>query len=65
MSDIIRNDQELRRIEEIEILRQAGINPYPSTFEKTHSAQEILTEFTDETAQNFLQVAVAGRIMAL
>jgi lysyl-tRNA synthetase class 2 len=65
MSEITRNDQELRRLEEIELLRQAGVNPYPATFEKTHSAQEILTGFTEETVENYLEVSVAGRIMAL
>ncbi|MES2767166.1 MAG: lysine--tRNA ligase [Bacteroidota bacterium] len=65
MSEITRNDQELRRIEEIEMLREAGINPYPTSFDKTHSAHQILSEFNDENLESFLQVAVAGRIMAI
>lgn len=65
MSEITRNDQELRRIEEIEMLREAGVNPYPTSFDKTHSAHQILSEFNDENLENFLQVSVAGRIMAI
>jgi lysyl-tRNA synthetase, class II len=59
------NDQELRRREELQHLRENGINPYPYSFDKTHDSTRILSDFTDETAENFKNVAVAGRIMAI
>ncbi|MCU0427231.1 MAG: lysine--tRNA ligase [Candidatus Kapabacteria bacterium] len=59
------NDQELRRREELEHLLQSGINPYPYSFDKTHDSTHILQNFKDDTADDFKNVAVAGRIMAL
>lgn len=65
MSEFTRNDQELRRIEELEHLRAAGINPYPPVFEKTHSSASILSSFSDEQPDLLADVTVAGRIMAI
>ncbi|MBS1538407.1 MAG: lysine--tRNA ligase [Bacteroidetes bacterium] len=65
MSDFIRNDQELRRLEELEHLRSAGINPYPALFEKTHSSKTILSTFSDDAPPASFSVSVAGRIMAI
>lgn len=65
MHNLHRNDQELRRLEELEELRHRGINPYPPTFEKNHSSHAILSLFTDENAQDFSSVSLAGRIMAI
>lgn len=65
MSEFTRNDQELRRLEELEHLRAAGINPYPPVFEKTHSSISILSTFSDEQPELLADVAVAGRIMAM
>jgi lysyl-tRNA synthetase, class II len=59
------NDQELRRREELQHLREHGINPYPYSFDKTHDSTGILSDFTEETAENFKSIAVAGRIMAI
>ncbi len=60
-----RSDQEIRRYEELETLRQKGIEPYPYQYHRTHKAQEILTQFSDEQPEAFRDIAVAGRIMAL
>jgi len=60
-----RNDQELRRIEELEHLEKMGINPYPYSFDVIHSAQEILENFDDKQPEKFSQVALAGRIMSI
>ena len=52
-----------RRREELDQLRQAGINPYPYNFERTAHSKEILESFRDEEPQHV--VAIAGRIMSL
>lgn len=65
MSDQTRNDQELRRLEELRIIRDKGINPYPPVFEKTHSNLSVLETFSDEDASHLAEIAVAGRVMAM
>ncbi len=65
MSLLHRNDQELRRLEELNELRQHGINPYPPVFEKTHSSVNVLNGFDDNKPEEFAQVSLAGRIMAI
>ncbi len=50
------------RIEKLNKLKEAGVNPYPHKFNPTHSSTEVLNEF-DENEQK--TVIVAGRIMAL
>lgn len=59
------NDQQIRRREELSHLRAQGVNPYPYNFERTHHSQEILAQFTDETKDALVNIAVAGRIMAI
>jgi lysyl-tRNA synthetase, class II len=65
MTDTSRNDQELRRIEELAELLTAGVNPYPASFDRTHHAAPILESFTDEQPDALGTVAIAGRIMAI
>ncbi len=65
MSEIQRNDQELRRLEELQLLEEAGINAYPYSFDQTHRADAILADFNDEKPEEMDNVAVAGRIMAM
>ncbi len=65
MLELDLNDQEKRRLEELEELEEAGINPYPHKFEKTHSANEILDKFSDDNPDELSEVAVAGRIMSI
>ena len=38
------NDQMQRRLEERQQLMEAGVNPYPTHFEVTHSSGEIRSE---------------------
>ena len=55
------------RIKEIEGLRALGINPYPYSYKKTHTSEDIRKQFqniangevTDE------RVSTAGRVMAI
>ncbi|TAL68114.1 MAG: lysine--tRNA ligase [Bacteroidetes bacterium] len=65
MEELTLNDQEQRRLEELEILEKAGINPYPYSYDKTHNANAILTEFLDENPGLLSNVSVAGRLMSI
>lgn len=60
-----RTEQELRRLEELELLENAGLKAYPYSFDKTHDAQTILAEFSDDNPEKFQNVAIAGRIMTI
>lgn len=60
-----KNDQEIRRQEELELLEQKNINVYPYYFEKTHQSKEILESFSDDEPQKLSDVSVAGRIMSI
>ncbi|MFA7327511.1 MAG: lysine--tRNA ligase [Candidatus Kapaibacterium sp.] len=60
-----KNDQQLRREEELAHLEQMGIDPYPYSFDKTHSSVEITENFDDEKPEQFEKVAIAGRIMSI
>ena len=62
MAEIQKNDQVLRRFEELDLIEKAGINAYPYSFDKTHSAKEILEAFSDDNPEAFANVAIAGRI---
>ncbi len=57
-------EQEVRRREELVLLEQKGIDPYPYSFDKTHSAQSILEIFSDDEASSLSDVSIAGRIMS-
>ena len=56
------NDQMQRRLEERQHLIDAGINPYPTHFEVTHSSREIIDDFEEEVKT---PVSLAGRIMTI
>jgi len=59
------SEQEIVRRQAKEQLEQLGINPYPSElYEVTHSADKIKEGFTDENADSFKEVTLAGRIMS-
>lgn len=53
----------IRRREELENLKNSGINPYPYEFERSDFSNEIIDSFKDEAAQR--TVSVAGRILSL
>ena len=59
------NDQVLRRREELSLLKEAGINPYPYSFDKTHFSNEVLEQYDENAPEKSFTVAVAGRIMAI
>ena len=57
------NELMKRRREEHDALRNAGINPYPYSFDRTAYSQEILDSFKDDQPPR--DVSIAGRIMSL
>lgn len=59
------NDQQLRRLEELQEFEKSGINPYPYSFDRSHSASEIKNNFDINNPEPFSTVAVAGRIMSI
>ncbi len=65
MEEFQSTDLVQRRLEELTLLEQAGINAYPTSFNKTHSAHEILTNFSDDEPEKLSEVTVAGRIMSI
>ncbi len=60
-----RTEQQIRRLEELELLEKDGINAFPYSYEKTHNALDIITKFKDEQSEEYSNVSVAGRIMAI
>jgi lysyl-tRNA synthetase class 2 len=59
------NDQQLQRRKELQELRTHGVNPYPYSFDITHSTTTIVQGFKDEETEQWKSVAIAGRVMAL
>lgn len=53
------SDIRSQRIEKIEALRTAGINPYPNRFKPDISVNEVLEKFSEDTP---LHVILAGRL---
>ena len=52
------------RIEKLSALREAGINPYPYRFQRTHGVEELLSG--EETfIESAAETAIAGRIMSI
>ncbi len=63
MSERIKNDQEMRREEELNLLEANAINPFPYFFDKSHKNKDITAQFNDELPMQ--DVAVAGRIVSI
>ncbi|MEO6694343.1 MAG: OB-fold nucleic acid binding domain-containing protein, partial [Ignavibacteria bacterium] len=65
------NDLIKRRLEELEEIRNHGINPYPHRFDLTHDSKQIIESFTDPQSdeekekQKEVTVSIAGRIMGI
>ncbi len=58
------NDQEIQRRKEVEELRNMGIEPYPADqYEVTANAADVLAGYTDERAEAYKQVSLAGRLV--
>lgn len=60
------SEQELQRRHKLGELRALGVDPYPAPlFPLTHHSTDILNGFSEEKKDQFLNVAVAGRVMSL
>lgn len=58
------SELEKTRRAKCERLRALGINPYPAeSFAVTHSCADILQQFSEQTAEEFAAVRIAGRLM--
>jgi lysyl-tRNA synthetase, class II len=58
------NEQEIIRRQKLDQLRELGINPYPAElFEVNSTSADILANYTDEKADEYKQVQLAGRVM--
>ena len=57
------------RKDKLEKLKELGINVYPYSFDKSHSFEEIKSEFSDvqekELEEKEIKVSIAGRIVAI
>ncbi len=64
-SDLVAHPLTAARLEKLEALRAAGVDPYPPRFERTHLAAELHTAFGDleAGAETDVEASVAGRIM--
>ena len=51
------------RLNKIELLRNAGLQPYPYAFDRTHTVSDLLTCF-DALLDQETAVAIAGRVVA-
>lgn len=56
----IRNE----RLKKLEILREKGINPYPSKAHRSHTIEQVLENF-DALAKENLDVTLVGRVMVV
>uniref|UniRef100_A0A7S1T7E9 Lysine--tRNA ligase n=1 Tax=Compsopogon caeruleus TaxID=31354 RepID=A0A7S1T7E9_9RHOD len=56
------------RLDKIDAMRGEGVNPFAYRFDRTHSASQLQDMYRDlkdgEEAQDSIEIAVAGRIMA-
>jgi lysyl-tRNA synthetase class 2 len=60
------SEQELVRREKLQQLEALGINPYPAPlFEVTHTSQDIKDGYSEENADAFKHISIAGRIMSV
>lgn len=59
------SEQQIIRREKKKKIEDLGINPYPSSFETNSTAKNILDNFNDNHPEFYLDIAIAGRIMAI
>lgn len=60
------SEQEIIRREKLNMLRAAGIDPYPApAFDLTHYSTDIKNNYSEENKATFENVKVAGRIMTM
>ncbi|MFC1979086.1 lysine--tRNA ligase [Chloroflexota bacterium] len=53
-----------QRLAKLERIRRRGIDPYPPRYCKTHTTQEAIALFENDSDNDSLMVSVAGRIIA-
>lgn len=59
------SEQEIIRRQSLQQLQESGVNPYPSAaFAVTHHSTDIKQGFSDETAADWQEVRLAGRLMS-
>ena len=57
-------DQEAQRRDNLRLIVEAGVDPFPpEAFPPSHAAAEVVREYTDERADDFRDVRLAGRVM--
>jgi lysyl-tRNA synthetase class 2 len=54
-----------QRLDKVQRLRERGINPYPNTYHRSHTAQEAKSLFEGGGIDQAMPVSVAGRVTAL
>ena len=66
------NSLEQKRIEKLEALKEAGINPYPLRIERTHTTAEAIAEFesaeaalADSDEKPAVQATITGRVISI
>ncbi|MCB0698639.1 MAG: lysine--tRNA ligase [Chitinophagales bacterium] len=60
------SEQEVIRREKLKEFEQLGIDPYPAPlYEVTHTAKQIKDGFTEENAEEYKSVSIAGRLMSV
>ena len=58
------SEQELVRRENLQKIKDCGIDPYPSSaFDITHRAAEVSLNYTEESKSDYSEVTMAGRLM--
>ena len=57
------NEQVARRHEELREIEEAGVNPYPYSYDVTHTSREALDAYEDDGPE--VPASVAGRIVSL
>ena len=61
------NDQLQVRRDKMQAMQESGRDPFGSRFERTHTAEQIKEQFSDNSKEELeekeIQVTVAGRIM--
>jgi lysyl-tRNA synthetase class 2 len=60
------SEQEIVRREKLKEFEALGIDPYPAPlYHVSHTASDIKQNYTEETAENFKEVSLAGRVMSV
>ena len=58
------NDLERQRVEKLERLQEAGVDPYPPRAHRTHTTQEAIEAYESAADTDIPEVTVAGRVVS-